>query len=58
MGSRQAELAGFWLLGLLNNSSYVIMLAAAGDISAGSVGLVFFCAIFPTFLIKATGPFW
>ncbi|KAK9918138.1 hypothetical protein WJX75_001533 [Coccomyxa subellipsoidea] len=51
-------MAAFWLLGLINNSAYVIMIAGANDISDGSVGLVYFCAIFPTLLVKLTGPYW
>ncbi|CAL8471388.1 g10930 [Coccomyxa elongata] len=51
-------MAAFWLLGLINNSAYVIMIAGANDISDGSVGLVYFCAIFPTLLVKLTCPYW
>lgn len=39
-------------------SAYVIMIAGANDISDGSVGLVYFCAIFPTLLVKLTCPYW
>ena len=34
----------FWLLGLLNNSSFVIMIAAAETISSGGVSDGFNCA--------------
>ena len=34
------------------------MLAGANEISAGAVGLVYFCAVFPTIVVKATGPYW
>ena len=34
------------------------MIAGANDISDGSVGLVYFCAIFPTLLVKLTCPYW
>ena len=39
-GSRDTtrNLLGFWLLGVLNNSAYVIMNAGAKDISPGAVG--------------------
>ncbi|KAK9826451.1 hypothetical protein WJX81_008247 [Elliptochloris bilobata] len=51
-------MAAFWLLGLLNISAYVIMLAGAGEISAGSVGLVYLAAILPALSIKFTAPCW
>ncbi|CAL5228292.1 g11397 [Coccomyxa viridis] len=51
-------LAAFGSLGLLNNAGYVIMIAGANEISQSSVGLVYFCAIFPTLLVKLTGPYW
>ncbi|KAJ1443745.1 hypothetical protein B484DRAFT_441482 [Ochromonadaceae sp. CCMP2298] len=34
------DFVGFWLAGLFNNSSYVIMLAGAKHISPDMVGLV------------------
>ena len=34
------------------------MIAGANEISQSSVGLVYFCAIFPTLLVKLTGPYW
>ncbi len=52
------NLAAFWLLGLLNNSAYVIMIAGAEEISAASVGLVYFCAIVPALLVKLSAPYW
>jgi battenin len=48
----------FFLLGLLNNSSYVIMLAGAKEISEGGVALVFICNVLPSFMCKLTGPIW
>lgn len=48
----------FWIFGLLNNTSYVIMIAGAKEINSGGVGLVFFADVFPSFFIKATGPYW
>lgn len=39
-------------------AGYVIMIAGANEISQSSVGLVYFCAIFPTLLVKLTGPYW
>lgn len=52
------NLAAFWLLGLLNNSSYVIMLAGANSISSAAVGLVFLCGVIPGLCVKATAPYW
>lgn len=51
-------IVSFWLLGLLNNSSYVIMLACAKDISEGSTALVFLANIIPSMGIKLSAPFW
>ena len=48
----------FWLLGLLNNSCYVIMIAGANAISSGAVGLVYLCAVLPGILMKASAPYW
>ena len=50
--------ASFWLLGLLNNSAYVIMIAGAKSISEGGVALVFLCNVLPSFVCKLTGPAW
>ena len=52
------NLAAFWLLGLFNNSSYVIMIAGAITISQGGVGIVYLCAILPGIFLKATAPYW
>ena len=52
------NLAAFWLLGMLNNYSYVFMNAAAQSISDGGVGLVYLCNIGPTLLIKLSVPYW
>lgn len=48
----------FWLLGLLNNASYVVMMAVAKDILPGAVGVVFFVNVFPAMFIKVSGPYW
>lgn len=50
--------ASFWLLGLINNSAYVIMIAGAKEINEGGVALVFLCNVLPSFLCKLTGPAW
>jgi len=50
--------AAFFVLGLLNNASYVIMLASAKNISEGGTGLVYICSVFPGLLTKASAPYW
>ncbi|VEU35660.1 unnamed protein product [Pseudo-nitzschia multistriata] len=50
--------ASFWLMGLLNNAGYTIMIAAAKNISEGGVALVFLANILPALGIKATAPYW
>lgn len=55
--SRTLDIA-FWLLGLFNNSSYVIMIASAKTISEGGTGLVFLANVVPSMLIKLTAPYW
>lgn len=56
MGTKDS--VAFFLAGLLNNASYVIMIAGAKDISPSMVGLVYAVAMVPSFLIKITGPYW
>jgi battenin len=48
----------FWLLGLVNNMAYVIMMAGANDIASGGVGLVYFFDVFPSLMIQITAPYW
>ena len=50
--------AGFWIIGLMNNSSYVIMNAGATEISKGGVGLVYLANIVPCFFINLSAPYW
>ncbi|CAM9126159.1 unnamed protein product, partial [Hapterophycus canaliculatus] len=50
--------AAFWLLGLINNSPYVIMMAVAKEIAPGAVGVVFLADVAPTLIIKVTAPYW
>jgi battenin len=52
------NLAAFWLLGLLNNLGYVVMLAGANSISAGAVGAVYAAAVLPGAFLKLSAPFW
>lgn len=48
----------FWLLGLINNSSYVIMMAFAKDILPSAVGVVFLADVAPTMIVKVSAPYW
>ena len=50
--SRNRVHVAFWLLGVLNNASFVIMIAAATSISSGGVGLVYMADIMPGVLVK------
>lgn len=34
------------------------MIAGANEIASSAVGLVYFCAIGPTILVKLTAPYW
>ena len=48
----------FWLLGLLNNAPWVLMLAFATNISSGGVALVFLANQLPGLLAKVSAPCW
>ena len=48
----------FWMLGLLNNSSFVIMIACAKQISEGGTALVYLASVIPSLSIKMSSPFW
>ena len=52
------NLAAFWLLGVLNNSTGVIMMAGAKVIHGSGVGLVFLSAVVPSLALKLSGPYW
>ena len=54
----QRDIVGFFLAGLLNNISFVIMNAGAKNIAPSLVGLVYVCNIVPSFLMKISGPYW
>ena len=45
-------------MGLLNNASYVIMLASAEDVSDGGAALVYIANILPGLVVKASAPYW
>lgn len=57
-GEKLRNLLAFWVLGLVNNVGYVIMIAGAQEIAAGGVGLVYFFDIFPALFVKLSGPYW
>lgn len=48
----------FWALGLLNNSSFVIMVASAKSISEGGTALVFLSNSLPSLMVKLSAPYW
>eukprot|EP00804_Cyclotella_cryptica_P000007 CCRYP_013706-RA/>CCRYP_013706-RA protein AED:0.32 eAED:0.32 QI:382/0/0.5/1/0/0.5/2/0/148 len=48
----------FWLIGLLNNVPWVLMLACATNISSGGVALVFLSNQIPGLVVKITAPYW
>lgn len=52
------NLAAFWLLGLFNNTAYVVMNAGAQDISPGAVGFVYLANVAPSMLCKLSLPYW
>ena len=52
------NVVAYWILGLLNNFGYVVMLSAAEAIAKGHAGAVLAADIVPTLLVKATAPFW
>ncbi|KAL7461398.1 hypothetical protein ACHAXS_001819, partial [Conticribra weissflogii] len=55
--SKNAVIA-FWLLGLLNNAPWVLMLACATNISSGGVALVFLANQIPGLAVKISAPYW
>lgn len=52
------EAIGFWLMGLLNNSSFVIMISGAKTISEGGTAFVFIMNTLPSLIIKMSAPYW
>ena len=55
---KKQTLLGFWFMGLLNNASYVVMIAGAKSISEGGTGLVFIMNVLPSLLVKFSAPYW
>ena len=52
------DLVFFFLLGLINNASFVIFVASAKEIAANSVALVYLCASVPSFATRISAPYW
>ncbi|KAL7519812.1 hypothetical protein ACHAWX_004565 [Stephanocyclus meneghinianus] len=48
----------FWLIGVLNNAPWVLMLACAPSISSGGVALVFLSNQIPGLIVKISAPYW
>lgn len=48
----------FFLLGVINNSSYVIMMAFAKDILPSAVGVVFLSLAGPALIVTVSAPYW
>ena len=48
----------WWLIGTLNNISFVICAASAKDILPSSVGIVYLANSFPSLLIRFSAPYW
>ena len=48
----------FWIAGILNNASYVLLNAGAKEIAPSAVGWVYVCNVFPSFFTKLSGPYW
>ncbi len=55
---RRPMLVRFFLMGLLNNVTYVIMIAGSPEIAAESIGLVYFLAVAPAIVVKVSSQFW
>lgn len=51
-------IVSFWMLGLLNNASYVLMIACAKSMSEGGTALIFLANIVPSLAIKLSAPYW
>ena len=44
----------FFTLGVLNNVTYVLMIAGSPEIAARSIGLVYFLAVSPALVVKGS----
>nr|CAG4709102.1 unnamed protein product [Naegleria fowleri] len=56
--AKTRDLIAFFICGLLNNYSYVIMLSAAEDLIHGQSSIVLLADILPTLVLKAIAPFF
>lgn len=54
----QPMLVNFFFLGVLNNVTYVILLAGAPEIAANGIGWVYFSAVAPAILVKTSSVWW
>lgn len=54
---QKCNLVAFFLFGVLNNFSYVVMLAGAKEISNGGTALSYIFSVVPSLLVKFIGPF-
>ena len=54
----RTESACWWLIGILNNISFVICAASAKDIVPSSVALVFLANSFPSLCVRISAPYW
>ncbi len=52
------DMIGFFTFGLINNTSYVIMIAGAKEIDASMVGVVYLSSEIPGILTKLSIPYW
>ena len=57
-GEGRRHLGSMFLLGLMNNSSFVVLAASAKDLVPGNVGLVYVCSSLPSFLLRLSAPYW
>ncbi|MEO2192242.1 MAG: MFS transporter [bacterium] len=48
----------FFTLGVLNNVTYVLMIAGSPEIAARSIGLVYFLAVSPALVVKGSSWWW
>jgi hypothetical protein len=56
--STRRDVVLFFVMGLVNNASFVIFVASAKEIAASSVALVYLSASLPSFLIRISAPYW
>ena len=47
----------FWLFGLVNNITFILLITASVDILPKNIGVIGACAIAPVFIVKVISPF-